>query len=84
MNSSNICSVSVLCDNYKDHRLESFIVLVLLFKMEMMQFVQTIHAILVSEGFSSCSTEIWSKNAEMKKKKNDDVTLQYSISHSTT
>ena len=36
---------------------------------------------LVCEGFSSCSTEIWGghENAEIQKRKFDDVTLRYSI-----
>ena len=35
---------------------------------------------LVCEGFSSCSTEIYGhENAEMQKRKFDDVTLQNSI-----
>ena len=34
---------------------------------------------LVCEGFSSCSTEICHENAEMQKRKFDDVTLQLSI-----
>ena len=39
---------------------------------------------LVCEGFSSCSTEIWLWKCwvKCKKKKNDDVTLQYSIHRS--
>ena len=35
---------------------------------------------MVCEGFSSCSTEIYGhENAEMQKRKFDDVTLQNSI-----
>ena len=34
---------------------------------------------LVCEGFSSCSTEYGHENAEMQKRKFDDVTLQYSM-----
>ena len=40
---------------------------------------EPIHVKLVCEGFYEISTEIWSENPEMQKRKFDDVTLRYSM-----